>query len=227
MARLTWIADYDAGVDRGVVYSADGYAFPWNGLKSVQESPSDQRTIFTYQDGIKMVNVRAEDFYAASVECLSYPEELVGRREVGFSFRQGSKIHLVYNVRAKLGDREFKFDEPTGFSFDLTTRPVGIPHARPSSHLVIDTERAWVEALEALENLLYGTETDIPRFPMPDEVIAMFEANALLQVVDHGDGSFTVTAPDAAINMIDATSFEITWPSAIFLGTDTYKISNY
>lgn len=227
MARLKWIAEYDAGVDRGVVYSADGYAIPWNGLKSVQESPSDLRTIFTYRDGIKVVNIRVEDFYSASVECLSYPEELTGRREVGFSFRQGSKIHIVYNVRAQIGERQFVLDEPTGFSFELTTRPVGISNARPSSHLVIDTDTAWAEAVTALENLLYGTDTDIPRFPMPDEVTAMFEANALLQVIDHGDGSFTVIAPDAAINMIDSTSFEITWPSAIFLGTDTYKISNY
>lgn len=226
MARLEWVVDYDAGVDRGVVYSADGYATAWNGLVSVQESPSDLRTIFTYRDGIKIANIRAEDSFAAGIECLSYPEELSGNREVGISYRVGTKIHLVYNARAKIGDREFVHEDPTGFSFDITTRPAPIPGARPGSHLIIDTEKAWLKTVGILEDILYGTTTDAPRFPSPAEVITIFEENALLRVIDHGDGSFTVTAPDAAITMIDDTTFEITWPSVIFLGTDEYKISS-
>lgn len=227
MARLEWTVDYDAGIERGVVYSADGYATPWNGLVSVQESPSDLRTIFTYRDGIKIANVRSEDAYAAAIECLSYPEELSGGREVGFTYRTGSLIHIVYNARATMGDRDFTYGEPTAFSFDISTRPMPIPGARPGAHLVVDTEKAWLQTVGTLENILYGTEGDVPRLPSPSEVIEIFESNSLLRVIDHGDGSFTVIAPDAVINMIDDTTFEITWPSAIFIGTDEYKISSF
>jgi hypothetical protein len=227
MARLEWVVDYNAGVDRGVVYSADGYATAWNGLSTVEESPSDLRTIITYRDGIKIVNVRADDSYSASIQCFSYPEALSGAREVNLSFRTGSKIHLVYNATALIGSRSFTQQDAAGFSFDISTRPVAIPGARPSAHLVIDTAAAWLASAGALEDILYGTDTEEARMPTAAEVLEIFEQNALLRVVDHGDGSFTVTAPDAAISMLDPHSFEITWPSAIFLGTDEYKISSY
>lgn len=226
MTRLQWTVDYDAGVDRGVVYSSD-HAVPWNGLVSVEETPTDLRTIITYRDGIKIVNIRADDSFSASVQALSYPEELSGAKEVNLSYRAGSKIHLVYNATALIGSREFTQKDPSGFSFDISTRPVAIPGARPSSHLVIDTDSAWLTASGELEDILYGTDVDAPRMPTTAEVLEIFDRNALLRVIDHGDGSFTVTAPDAAITMLDPNTFEITWPSAIFLGTDEYKISSY
>lgn len=226
MTRLEWTVNYDAGVDRGVVYSAD-HAVAWNGLVSVQETPSELRTIIAYRDGIKIVNIRADDSFSAAIEALSYPEELSGAKEVNLSYRTGSKVHLVYNAIALIGGREFTQQDSTGFSFDITTRPVVIPGARPSAHLVIDTDQAWLQASGALEDILYGTDVTTARMPTAAEVLAIFEENALLRVIDHGDGSFTVTAPDAAITMLDANSFEITWPSAIFLGTDEYKISSY
>lgn len=226
MTRLEWTVDYSAGVDRGVVYSKDN-AVAWNGLKSIEETVSDLRTIIAYRDGIKVVNIRADDSFSAAVEALSYPEELSGANEVNLSYRSGSKVHLVYNAIALIGNRQFTQKEATGFSFDISTRPAPIPGARPSAHLVVDTDQAWLASIGALEAILYGTETSAARMPTPEEVLAIFEENALLRVVDHGDGSFTVTAPDAALTMVDSTTFEITWPSAIFLGTDEYKISSY
>lgn len=226
MTRLEWTVDYTAGVDRGVVYFED-HAVPWNGLVSIDEAVSELRTIIAYRDGIKIVNVRADDSFSAAVQALSYPEELSGGKEVNLSYRTGSKVHLVYNATALIGNRQFTQQESTGFSFDISTRPTPIPGVRPSAHLVVDTDQAWLTASGTLEDILYGTDTTSARMPSAAEVLQIFEENALLRVIDHGDGSFTVTAPDAAITMLDANSFEITWPSAIFLGTDDYKISSY
>lgn len=226
MTRLQWTVDYNAGVDHGVVYSND-HAVVWNGLVSIEESPTELRTIIAYRDGIKIVNIRADDSFSAAVEALSYPEELSGAKEVNLSYRVGSKIHLVYNATALMGNRQFTQQESTGFSFDISTRPVAIPGARPSAHLVIDTDQAWLQAAGELEDILYGTDVDSARMPSTAEVLEIFDRNALLRVIDHGDGSFTVTAPDAAITMLDADTFEITWPSAIFLGTEEYRITSF
>jgi hypothetical protein len=93
-----------------------------------------------------------------------------------------------------------------------------------SAQLVIDRDLAYSSTIEALEEVLYGSEAEAPRLPTPQEVMAIFEENSILQVVDHGDGSFTVTGPDEAIQMLDATSFEITWASAVYVDAETYTI---
>jgi hypothetical protein len=58
------------------------------------------------------------------------------------------------------------------------------------------------------------------------KVLEMFESGAILRIVDHGDGTWTATGPDEAIKMLSSTMFEITWPSAIYIDTETYKISS-
>lgn len=58
------------------------------------------------------------------------------------------------------------------------------------------------------------------------EVVAMFENASLLKITDHGDGSWTAEGPDEAIQMLSPTEFEITWPSAVYLSSDTYRISS-
>jgi hypothetical protein len=40
--------------------------------------------------------------------------------------------------------------------------------------LTIDSTTVDADALAALEEILYGTSTDDPRLPLPDEVIALF-----------------------------------------------------
>jgi hypothetical protein len=64
------------------------------------------------------------------------------------------------------------------------------------------------------------------RLPTPEELLGIFERTALLQVVDNGDGTFTVTGPDEAIQMLDPTTFQIAWPSAVYLDAESYSLSS-
>jgi hypothetical protein len=80
--------------------------------------------------------------------------------------------------------------------------------------------------MEALEDVLYGTDDESPRLPSPEEVFEIFEENAILRIIDNGDGTWTAIGPDSAIEMLDSETFEITWPSAVYIDADTYTISS-
>lgn len=241
MTKLVWddidSRRYETGVDRGVYYPKDGSGEVWNGLTSVQESPSDSDEKPRYIDGIKVRSRRGLGEFSGSIEAFTYPpsfgDHLVmhQRRNVfDMSYRVMTKdfykIHLVYNVLVSPTNDSYQHEEVSPFSWDFTTRPVAIPGSNLSAHLVIDTAKAYPETVTALEELLYGYDLGIAHMPTPDEVLTVFEENSLLRVIDNGDGSFTVTGPDSAILMIDATTFEITWDSAVMIDAVSYTISS-
>lgn len=163
------------------------------------------------------------------------------RKSFGFSYRtkvgndlsgvdKGYKIHIVYNALASPSQKTNKTigdsPEPTEFSWEVTTKPPAISGYRRTSHVVIDSREADPLTISAVEDILYGTESTLPRLPSFDELIHVFDSITTMTVVDHGDGSFTVTAPDSAIKMLDETLFEITWPTAIFIDENSYTISS-
>lgn len=229
MARLEWNGNgYSTGVDRGVYFPQVGPPEAWTGLISVQESPSDLNTRIVYQDGVKILNRRREDSFSATIEAYTYPESLSARTEFGFSYRvntdTGYRTHLVYRAKAKPSQRSYKFDETSTFSFDISTTPVPIPGVNPSAHLIIDTDFTYSGVVTAFEDILYGTQDEDPRLPSPEEIFDLFEVNSELRVTDNGDGTFTVDGPDSAIQMLDDTTFQITWPSAIFIDAESYTI---
>lgn len=97
----------------------------------------------------------------------------------------------------------------------------------PTSHIIIDEKTTWHEALTALTNALYGTASTNPRLPSPEEVLAIFYNNATLRIIDHGDGTWTAIGPDDVVKMLSTTEFQINWPSAVYLNSTTYQVSNY
>lgn len=235
MTRLKWNDNtrraYEVGADRGVYYPIDGPGEVWNGLTSVQESPSDDGISEHYLDGTKVQQRRRVGELEGVIEAYTYPEALtVAPRRFGLSYRAKTdtsyKIHLVYNVLAMPSDYSHQYDEVEPFSWSFTTKPVDIPGATASAHLIIDASQAYPSTITALEDFLYGSELESPRLPTPNELLTIFEETSLLRVVDNGDGSFTVTGPDDAIQMLDATTFQITWPSAIFIDDVSYTISS-
>ncbi len=163
------------------------------------------------------------------------------RKSFGLSYRtkigndvdgleHGYKIHLVYNALAAptnrgnstIGDAI----EPENFSWSISTRPITIPGYKPSSHFVIDSRRVDPLVLTDLENILYGSDVTTAHLPTQEELFNIFQAYSGFIVVDNGDGSFTVTAPDDVLVMLDATTFEITWPSAVYIDADSYTLSS-
>lgn len=238
MSRLIWSdKDYESGLDRGVFFPKSGFGEVWNGLISVDETTPTLRDQTRYRDGIKTVNKRSADSFSATVQAFTYPQsfpehELITKRRhpFGFSYRtkteSGYRTHLVYNAIAKLSNGNRTQSSVAPFTFDITTRPEPIPGAKPSAHLVVDTDKAYSWAVADFEDVLYGSDTNFSRLPTPQEVFDIFEINSILRIIDNGDGTWTAVGPDSAIQMTDSTTFEITWPSAIMLDNISYTISS-
>lgn len=134
---------------------------------------------------------------------------LIGNDLVGTDF--GYKIHLVYGCQAAPSEksRSTVNDSPEAatFSWELTTNPVpvaginadtGKPY-RPTAHVTIDSTKVSASALAELEEILYGTSSDEPRMPSPEEVLELV-----------GDALTEVT-PTAAT--FDAPSDTVTIPA--------------
>lgn len=131
MARLSWSNGgsrfYEAGIDRGVLY-VDGYpGVPWNGLTSVDESPSGGDPKSYYIDGIKYLAVPSAEEFEGTITAFTYPDEFAKcdgtteprsglflthqrRKSFGISYRTmigndtsdafGYKLHIIYNALA-------------------------------------------------------------------------------------------------------------------------------
>jgi hypothetical protein len=63
--------------------------------------------------------------------------------------------------------------EAIAFSWDITTTPVQVAGYKPTALLTVDSTKVDATKLAALEAILYGTATDDPRLPLPDEVIGL------------------------------------------------------
>lgn len=163
------------------------------------------------------------------------------RRSFGFSYRtkigtnlpgkQHYKIHLVYNALASPSERSRNTEsttvEPTEFSWSITTKPPTLSSYHRTAHIVVDTRTTDELVLEALENYLYGTDAEPARLPSPTELIGIFDLVSSITVVDHGDGTFSITGPVDVVRMLDGTMFEVTSPDiSVTEDGTTYTISS-
>lgn len=138
MATLTWddVGErvYETGLDRGVLYLADGSAVSWNGLTSIIENYHVE-TSPVYYDGMKITDLVSFGDFSATMKALTYPDEfieiegysymkrgiLLGQqapKTFGLCYRTqigndvqgdnaGYKIHILYNVTAVPSDRTY------------------------------------------------------------------------------------------------------------------------
>ena len=90
----------------------------------------------------------------------------------------GYKIHLVYGALAKPSEKSYGTvnDSPEAitFSWELTTTPVDVPDLKPTASLVIDSTKVDKAKLTKLEDILYGTQEQEARLPLPEEVATIF-----------------------------------------------------
>lgn len=113
------------------------------------------------------------------------------RKKFGFSYRTkigndtlgdeyGFKIHLVYGCMADPTDKSYTTQgaeqTPTTFSWHITTVPQVIPNMRPTAHFVIDSRGANPTTIAALEDMIYGSDTNAPFMPTALDLVAMFSA---------------------------------------------------
>lgn len=86
----------------------------------------------------------------------------------------GYKIHIIYGALAAPSEKAYATinDSPEAitFSWEITTTPVEVTGMKPTAYVTIDSTKAEADKLAALEAILYGSESEEARLPLPDEI---------------------------------------------------------
>lgn len=244
---------YEGGIDRGVLYLPDK-AVVWNGLTSVEESTSRSSNSY-YQDGVKYLEHQILGDFAGTLKALTYPDEvdiisgvfsdghgiylhdqrpkpfgLSYRTKIGNDidgFDHGYRIHLLYNLLATPSNTAYSSlnDSPTPVEFQwaLSGTPSEIAGHRPTAHVSIKSTDIDPAYLAFIETLLYGSDTAEPYLPTLIEIFDLISTP--LVIVDNGDGTWTASGSDRVVELLNATTFQLTGVPAIYLDEDTYEIT--
>ena len=94
----------------------------------------------------------------------------------------GYKLHLIYGALAAPSEKAYATinDSPEAitFSWEISTTPVNVTGHKPTASLVIDSTKVDATKMKALEDVLYGTESEEARLPLPDEILTIIGAAA-------------------------------------------------
>lgn len=89
----------------------------------------------------------------------------------------GYKIHIIYDALAAPSEKAYATinDSPEAitFSWEVSTTPVSVTGYKPTASVVIDSTKVDAEKLAALEAVLYGSESEEARLPLPDEIVTL------------------------------------------------------
>jgi len=93
----------------------------------------------------------------------------------------GYKLHIVYGGLAAPSEKGYQTvnDSPEAMTMSweiTTTAPAPIEGFKPSASITIDSTKVDASKLEALETILYGSESADPRLPLPAEIASLFPA---------------------------------------------------
>lgn len=112
------------------------------------------------------------------------------RQEFGFCYRTvlgndtdkndyGYKLHLIYGALAAPSEKGYTTindtPEPITMSWEFTTTPVAVTGHKPTASITIDSTKCDAAKLAALEDILYGSESEEPRLPLPDEIATLMK----------------------------------------------------
>lgn len=91
--------------------------------------------------------------------------------------KHGYKIHLIYGALAAPSEKAYATisdsPEATTFSWELTTTPVAVTGFEPTASVVIDSTKVDASKLADLEAILYGSDSEEARLPLPDEIVTL------------------------------------------------------
>ena len=185
---------YNYGVSKVVLYSEDGTNHAkWSGVTSIKETSSGSSFEEIFFDGHKFYNYPSIGAYEAEVTAVSFPKEFLGplglqetrpgffltnqAREVFHMIYRtetnsgGYKIHLIANIlsnrASSANDSISDSVQPEVFSWKFVSiPPITTFDSQPYSKVVIDSNKIDQYTLGLIEDYLYGTEVDDPRFPI-------------------------------------------------------------
>ena len=89
----------------------------------------------------------------------------------------GYKLHIIYGALASPSEKSYASvnDSPEAMtlSWEFTTTPVTVEGFKPTASVTIDSTKVAKEKLEALETILYGSESEEAKLPLPAEIITL------------------------------------------------------
>lgn len=177
---LTAVTESPSGAEATALYADD---IKYLNLMSNEEFGGTIEA-YTYPDEFKACNGEAELATGVTIGAQS-------RKTFGFCYRTtlgndtdgndfGYKLHLVYGALASVSEKAYATinDSPEAitFSWEFTTTPVAVEGHKPTACVTIDSTKVDAEKLAALEAKLYGSESEEPALPLPDEIATMFAA---------------------------------------------------
>lgn len=133
---------------------------------------------YTYPEGFAACNGEAELVTGVRIgQQKRVPFGLVYRNLIGTD-SEGTKagyiLNLIYGATAAPAEEADTTinDSPEAktMSWEFSTTPVEVADADPTSSLEIDSTKVDADKLKALEAILFGSEEEEARLPLPDEV---------------------------------------------------------
>lgn len=98
---------------------------------------------------------------------------MIGNDVKGDSY--GYKLHIIYGALAAPSEKSYATisDSPEAItlSWEVTTTPVTVEGFEPTATVTINSTKVDAAKLAALEDILYGSETEDARLPLPDEIV--------------------------------------------------------
>lgn len=177
---LTAVTESPSGAEATPLYADD---IKYLNLMSAEEFGGTIEA-YMYPDEFKACNGEAELAAGVSIGQQS-------RKVFGFCYRtvlgndtdnneHGYKLHIIYGAQASVSEKAYstinESPEPLTFSWEFTTTPVEVNGFKPTSIVTIDSTKVDKSKLEALEAKLYGSESEEPSLPMPNEIATMMAA---------------------------------------------------
>lgn len=110
------------------------------------------------------------------------------RKTFGFCYRTklgndvkgdeyGYKLHILYGCLAAPSERSYATvnDSPEAatLSWELNTTPVNVDGYKPTACVTIDSTKVDATKLAELEAILYGSDEEEARLPLPDEIVTL------------------------------------------------------
>lgn len=179
---LTAVTESPSGAEATPLYADD---IKYLNLMSNEEFGATIEA-YTYPDEFAVCNGELE--LAAGVNIGQQARKTFGmcyRTVIGNdvdSNDHGYKLHLIYGALAAPSEKAYATinDSPEAitFSWEVSTTPVNVTGHKPTAYISIDSRKADKAKLAALEAVLYGSESEEARLPLPDEIATLMGAEA-------------------------------------------------
>lgn len=220
----------ESGGEGARAYYVDGRPFLFLPMPKEYKSTLNA---YTYPDAFSEIMGLAEvtdgmylDSQPGAAFDLSY-RTLIGNATEGMD--HGYKIHLVYNATVTPGGVNYETlgdsVNPSTMSWEIQAVPVKVQGFRPTAHIIIDTRHMDPDTINAIEELLYGSDDKLARMPPPQLVFDILNYGSTIVVTDNGDGTFDVEGSYKNVYMVGDGEFSIDNVDGQDYGDGTFAIS--